>query len=268
MHRTELSPRPARLRAPGCALLLGLALLFTLAGCSGSDAESGSLDGIWSGAIIDQYLCEAGETMISATIGGTTFTVDSTTGYIDLTGATAALTTQEGGVYRLALDSPALTGLLAVDPQSQYAALLLQHPDSTAPPAGVFGLLTKGAGGTPSHADSDIDGTWSGYTAALNGDFTLAASAASSATIGPGTFEHTISGTDGEGVFDGTVSPLNLTMLWRGFLGQGEFTYEPGFFLSPDNNGAVGVFLPDDCALSSGYIFPTDVKFSVWSRQP
>jgi hypothetical protein len=267
MHRTELSPRPARLRAPGCALLLGLALLFTLAACTGS-SDSPAADGSWSGAIIDQYLCEAGETMISATISGTTLTVESTTGGIDLTGATATLTNLGGGAYRLALVSPALSGLLLLDPQSQYAALLLQHPDSTAPPAGVFGLLTKGAVGMPSHADSDLDGAWSGYTAVLNGDFTLAASAASSATIGPGTSEHTISGTDGEGTFEGTVSPLALTMLWRASVGQGAFSYEPGFFLSPDNNGAVGVFLPNDCALSSGYNFPAEVKFSVWSRQP
>ncbi len=123
-----------------------------------------------------------------------------------------------------------------------------------------FGVFQKGAAALPAYASADIAGSWSGYGVTLNSNFDVSQSFASSAVVNSDA-NRTFSGSDIGGAFNGSF-PIHTSLgRW-----QGSFNYP-----ATGENGDASAFLSADKTFAatwgcSGFSFPEDCSFSVWTK--
>jgi hypothetical protein len=125
---------------------------------------------------------------------------------------------------------------------------------------GGFGALQKNAGPLVNYAASDINGTWSGYTVELDGNFDLEKYGTSNATVA-------IPQATGSN-FNGTFTVVNM-----GLLQTGTFGYYYGTWAAASGSGPMRANLTRDKNFAASWACassPADYSncsFSIWNKQ-
>jgi hypothetical protein len=176
-------------------------------------------------------------------------------------GLTGSLSKDHGNIFDFTL-SDGTTGGFFADNNAMHVAFLNRGGD--------FGVLQKGASALPTYGPSDIRGSWSGYTVALDSNMNITNEGVSSAAvvyilaIPPNPEMTLISGNDIFGSFSGSITPSPVLGAyygnWRNATGSGTLRA----WLSVDKTFAA-VWA---CRGSTSYVVSIpNCTFSAWRKQ-
>lgn len=225
-----------------------VASILALGGCGGGGGGSSSstgvvLDGSWLGTThLSGIYYKMAVSVDTANQISNVYRNDSPLG---LTGSITHLTDL---AYRFALNVGDVGGFL-IDSSATHAGFLNLAN-------GEFGVLQRNATGlATSYALSDLNGTWSGYSVALDASGNIVNYSSSNATVTDGNF----TGTGPYGTFTGFVVLDQAT--YGGYNGVYNTTGSVRLFLSPDKTFAAS------WACDTGFPPYGSCSYNSWSKQ-
>ncbi len=232
--------------------LLGLAACGGGGGGGGGSTDTGpsvaSLLGTWYGAY--QYPTTVG-TFGADVNGSGGITALRRNGVSQ--GLTGSFAKDHGNIFDFTL-SDGTTGGFFADNDALHVAFLDRY--------GSFGVLQKGATSLPTYVDTNVVGSWSGYTVQLDSGLNITKEGSSSVTVTSG---FTFTGSDIYGSFSGSFSLYSST-----------YGYYAGTWSNSTGSGSMRAWLSVDktfaavwaCQGTTSYVASiSDCSFSAWRKQ-
>ena len=271
--------------------MLLVMLFLQLLGCTSKDDENNNNNtnqivstdatGTWNGVVIDSYYCESGaetiqmvvnENDLTVTVGSNGAVWSSTVMEPSANGYTVKYTVKDMSAN--ATDTAERSGQIDIDANFKYAVVVMQskYGGNT----GFIGVLEKSPATNISYQDSDLVGSWSGYSFQIDAGFNLQSSDTSDLTVASSATGLTVSGTDGSQMISGDAPAITnngstSAVFTSGdggnpMLSWGGMAKNAIFVLSSDKKALAAGFIDGLCNYS---LFDTldQQKFFVWTKQ-